>query len=144
MITYNFYKFQLTDNYYRFNSLSNVNISSIIKNLEKEFKEVNFIKFYVGWGDLIFLADRDLSDYIKLNIISTTSDSRPKYNNGALLRIKKMYPNQIKNWFKNPKYTYNGGLISYYKFGPNPKIFEKEFTINALGSIAEALILNNN
>jgi hypothetical protein len=144
MITYNFYKFQLIrdirENF--FNFYPKTNISGVIETLKKEFKEVNFIKFYIGgWEDVVFLADRDLGNYIKLNIISTFKDKRPEYQIGSLIQIKKMYPSQVSNCFKHPKYSYyyESGR-SFYDFGPNPKILRKEFTISALGSIAELLI----
>lgn len=144
MITYNFYKFQLIrdkgENF--FNIYPKINISSVIETLKKEFKEVNFIKFYVGgYEDIVFLADRDLGDYIKLNIISTSQDKRPEYQIGSLIQIQKMYPSQVSNCFKNPKfsYYYESGR-SFYDFGPNPKVLRKDFTISALGSIAEFLI----
>ncbi len=144
MITYNFYKFQLVGNKEEnfFSFYTKIDISSVIETLKKEFKEVNFIKFYIGgWEDIVFLADRDLGSYIKLNIISTFKDKRPEYRIGSLIQIKKLYPSQVSNCFKHSKfsYYYESGR-SFYDFGPNPKVLRKEFTISALGSIAELLI----
>ena len=93
MIVYNFYKFQLisTNNKLNFNNITNDRLLlNVIKTLQKTYKDVNFIKFFVGYGGIVFLSDKDIGDYNKLSIIATNSHYRPRHYNSALIKIDKL------------------------------------------------------
>lgn len=141
MTTFNFYKFQLIENT---DFKNTIEISEIIKSLQKKYPKVNFIKFSINWGDLVFLADQNLGDYIKIPFLMKYNKIRPKYFSSRLLLLKgNLYNYQIRNFFKNPSFSSNFHC-SYYGFGPNyKKAFNREFTSNSLGSIAEIIINKN-
>ena len=144
MIVYNFYKFQLisTNNKLNFDQITNNGLLlNVIETLQKTYKDVNFIKFFVGYGGIVFLSDRDIGDYNKLSIIATNSYYRPRYYSSALIKIDKLNADQIKEIIIRDGFIYK--KFSYYEFGPNPKSLSKQFTKYSLGHIAEQLYYDN-
>jgi hypothetical protein len=138
MITFNFYKIQLLGNSLGVDR-SHYTLG-VIRYLEKTYPKVNFIKFYVGWGELVFLADRDLGEYDKTIIFESRPSKRPRIHSIAIHRIKKCYSYEIEIYIKkSPKSLYQN-TYSIYPFGPNYKIFEKYYNKNILAEFADHLI----